>query len=31
MGDPLAVQRLELHAISAEGLGSIPGQGSEIP
>ena len=30
-GDSLVVQWLGLHALNAEGLGSIPGQGTKIP
>ena len=30
-GNPLVVQWLGLHALTAEGLGSIPGQGTQIP
>ena len=30
-GNSLAVQRLGLHALTAEDLGSIPGQGTKIP
>ena len=30
-GNSLAVQWLGLHAFTAEGLGSIPGRGTEIP
>jgi len=31
MGSPLAVQWLRRHTFTAEGLGLIPGQGTEIP
>ena len=31
MGTSLMVQRLRCHASSAEGMGSIPGQGIKIP
>ena len=31
VGNSLAVQWLGLHALTAEGLGSIPGQGTKIP
>ena len=31
MGNSQAVQWLEFHAFTAEGLGLIPGQGTEIP
>ena len=31
IGNSLAVQRLGLHTFTAEGVGSIPGQGTKIP
>ena len=31
LGNSLVVQWLRLHALMAEGLGSIPGQGTKIP
>ena len=31
LGNFLAVQWLGLHALTAEGLGSIPGRGTKIP